>query len=595
MKKELILLFIMTLSLSFCNHAKADVRMPPGWGPVTITPPTPPQPPPNPPPPPPPPPPPCYPSGCYGCGWQSDGCGGSLYCGPCCSPVSGRCGSANGVKFLNTVTSYSGYSLCSSGSNSSSAFPAAGGSASWTCLGSCGGSSQSCSACRNKYPLRNQTSCPTNFTESKCPNLAACETKTINYSSLCLNYQYICYRPKTCTEINGTGYLTGTINELVGEPSNKYMVFKDMAIKVGDRDGNNRACYKKETCDKVINPNPPNGEVSKRNAAIHNCGTDDVFEPYQPAYTGLYNDGSILYCGDCRKTEAPWWQASVGNIYASGVIDSRISNKCTDSCNRHLITKSANTCESTEGGNPGIPISNSNSGTPVIVAGNYYTQRSNNKQATYAASSIVPTIKYSDFTNLLNDANIKNCGSDWLSGNSYLDTTNICRIKSTVVTAKQLDVKGKKKVVIFIEGDLKIDKPIKVEKDSFLAFIVKGSITIDPKIGIDPTLTNSCSTADMADVQGIYIAENIIFPNSPAVAGTYQTLVCDKKFIGAGSFIASEQIELKRTFKGCGANDTPYPNFNATHPTETFIYRPDLLLNMPEWMKQPKKMRLETI
>lgn len=124
---------------------------------------------------------------------------------------------------------------------------------------------------------------------------------------------------------------------------------------------------------------------------------------------------------------------------------------------------------------------------------------------------------------------------------------------------------------------------------------MKDDITIAHNIGIVPTAANICSTAGDAQVQGIYIAKNITIEHSTSDQVPVQNFNCDKKFIGAGSFIASEQIKLKRTFKGCGANATPYLNYNAIHPAETFIFRPDLILNMPEWMKQPKKMRLEAI
>lgn len=531
-------------------------------------------------------------------------CGGSnttCYARGSRIPVNGVCGTVNNVKFLHTASSYSGYTICSSGTASPNpSFPALGSTVNWTCAGRCGGTSQACTTCRNRFPLRNQTSCPTTpapYTKTNCPNPEAvsCDRKLIDYSNLCLDYQYACYRPKTCTEINGAGFITGTTSELTNDKLGDYTVFKNMAIKVGYRDGNNRACYKKVSCSEGRDTTPIGSDIAKANAALHECG-ENVFEAYvsPTTYTGSYPRGDVA-CGQCIVAANPWWQVSVGNIYASGEIDSQISDKCigNSSCNQYLITKSANTCENTGGGNPGIPISNSSLNTAVKVPGSYFTQRGDAKKATYAAPSIVTNNQFSDFTNLLNYANIKNCPSNWLNGDLYLDT-NICKLNAQTTTPT-LSVPANKKVVIFVHGNLTITNKITVPTSSFLAFIVDGDITIAPNVGDTPTAANICSNVGVAQVQGIYIAKNITIEQSSNDRVPVQNFNCDKKFIGAGSFIASGQIELERTFKGCGANMTPYVNYNATHPAETFIFRPDLILNMPEWMKQPKKMRLETI
>ena len=63
---------------------------------------------------------------------------------------NGICGSANGQTFIPSATSFSGYSLCDVGSVSPAtpAFPSAGGSSSWSCLGIYGGAAANCSAVR---------------------------------------------------------------------------------------------------------------------------------------------------------------------------------------------------------------------------------------------------------------------------------------------------------------------------------------------------------------------------------------------------------------------------------------------------------------
>ncbi|MDD4409665.1 MAG: type II secretion system protein [Candidatus Pacebacteria bacterium] len=70
-------------------------------------------------------------------------------CATTLTPINGACGTANGVTFPSGTTSYAGYSQCSSGNSSNTAFPAQGGSVSWVCNGINGGSnSVACGASR---------------------------------------------------------------------------------------------------------------------------------------------------------------------------------------------------------------------------------------------------------------------------------------------------------------------------------------------------------------------------------------------------------------------------------------------------------------
>jgi len=62
--------------------------------------------------------------------------------------ITGACGNANGRTFANTETGYGSYSQCSKGPSNNGAFPAPGGSVSWTCLGQFWGANASCSASR---------------------------------------------------------------------------------------------------------------------------------------------------------------------------------------------------------------------------------------------------------------------------------------------------------------------------------------------------------------------------------------------------------------------------------------------------------------
>jgi len=68
------------------------------------------------------------------------------------NPVNGVCGTAN-KQYPSTSTSFGADTFCSAGSLSQTpAFPAPGGSVSWACMGSNGGTSSSCSASRVNAP-----------------------------------------------------------------------------------------------------------------------------------------------------------------------------------------------------------------------------------------------------------------------------------------------------------------------------------------------------------------------------------------------------------------------------------------------------------
>jgi len=72
-------------------------------------------------------------------------------------PVNGACGTAHAKTFPYTATSFSGYTICVSGTASPSpSFPYLGGFSTWKCLGSNGGSDASCYASRERAPINGQ-------------------------------------------------------------------------------------------------------------------------------------------------------------------------------------------------------------------------------------------------------------------------------------------------------------------------------------------------------------------------------------------------------------------------------------------------------
>lgn len=129
----------------------------------------------------------------------------------------------------------------------------------------------------------------------------------------------------------------------------------------------------------------------------------------------------------------------------------------------------------------------------------------------------------------------------------YLDPTSQEASVSTPWT-----VAAGESYVVFVDGDLRIASPVTVAEGGFLAFIVNGSIRVSPAI---------------SEIQGLYVADGAIITESNGgvdVAAEFE-----------GSMVAWGGFNMGRDLV---AN-------NVGTPGESFRYRPDLLLNMPDAMK----------
>ncbi len=123
---------------------------------------------------------------------------------------------------------------------------------------------------------------------------------------------------------------------------------------------------------------------------------------------------------------------------------------------------------------------------------------------------------------------------------------------------------------------------VEVDSGGFLAFIVKESIAIGANVGykVDTNAAHSGGVhlpgAVEANVQGIYVADNLF-----TVLSNNDDNAPDRKLLAAGTFVGWNGINLNRTFDDGLLGKT----IHRYNPTETFIYRPDFLINMPAEMK----------
>jgi hypothetical protein len=133
---------------------------------------------------------------------------------------------------------------------------------------------------------------------------------------------------------------------------------------------------------------------------------------------------------------------------------------------------------------------------------------------------------------------------------------------------------GSESIVIFVDGDLTFTTGahVTLPTDAFVAFIVSGDIIFDPTVGTDDV------TSTTGQIQGVYIANGALRVQSVGSGNT------ELKFVGEGVFAACGGISLPRDFRTGGTFDGIS---NNRYPASLFIFRPDIMLNTPEKMKQP--------
>ncbi len=108
--------------------------------------------------------------------------------------------------------------------------------------------------------------------------------------------------------------------------------------------------------------------------------------------------------------------------------------------------------------------------------------------------------------------------------------------------------------VIFVNSDLRINRNITVEPGGFLFFGVNGSVTVSPSV---------------TTMQGMYVMNDDFTTESLSPADDTQLVV-------EGMIVTWSDVSLGRSLGGLT---------NGLFPAEQFVYRTDLLINMPDKLK----------
>ncbi len=317
------------------------------------------------------------------------------------------------------------------------------------------------------------------------------------------------------------------------------------------------------------------GSNSKGQAMYCSCAEDCVYYGITPP-----RDDLNFYLSAVSLNLGSWWQASAGLLYAGGLADPAIQSTIPPECSSAYPACIDSLALADLEGNAdsvGIPVT---AGGSIDVGDGGYTEGGGDVLAIGSNFESGVTENYDYFLKQLKIDTSSNDNSDF--GSVEVDAQKPSNGQDSYFVSGNMRIQNPWSVgsgealVILISGDLYIEDPSTVEnlidvaEGGFLTFIVQGNIVIRPEVGY---ADNSDIFANMTEgnIEGIYIANNIIIESqSPGSK--------DNHFVGQGSFIAWNNLQLERNYHdgGLGSQD------NDDKPTESFVYRPDFVVNSPE-------------
>lgn len=245
----------------------------------------------------------------------------------------------------------------------------------------------------------------------------------------------------------------------------------------------------------------------------------------------------------------PWWQVIGGGIYSGGLGGGVTVRSEIPVAGSYLIEPGA-------GGAIGALLRASGSvdvGAGAVSTPGYSTQ------AKYKGK----TMGYDFFAAQMGvlSGQSQDWGADTIDKPAYNATTPrdfyyVRPTSGTATVASPWVVPADEKLVIFVNGNLRINQNITVAEGGFLAFMVNGNVTVDPSV---------------TDIQGLYVIDGQFTTESQYV----QSVSSDIQLNVEGSVVAWGGVSLARDMS-LG---------NSLTPAEKFSYRPDFLINMPTKMK----------
>ncbi len=276
-------------------------------------------------------------------------------------------------------------------------------------------------------------------------------------------------------------------------------------------------------------------------------------------YTAVANGGATVKWEVGYTKGTAWVQTRGGDAYASGTMRSYIPTVSPRVFN-----------DVGSGGYPGVVIYGTSfdfDSDPYSTGGTLVSSKN------WLVNATRPTVNYYDL--FYHRFGAPTATDNASFGNLAAVTKPASKatpyyITGDMTTSGNWTVGSSENIVFLVDGNLTIGGNINITPNStgFVSFIVNGNITVDPAVG-----TTAASTAPV--VEGIYIASNALA--SGIFSTGVSTAIGTARFVGKGMFIADNFL-LQRDLDGYGGN-------TATS-AELFTYNPQLLLTMPEAMKE---------
>ncbi|MFZ5376727.1 MAG: hypothetical protein ACOZAN_03625 [Patescibacteria group bacterium] len=331
-----------------------------------------------------------------------------------------------------------------------------------------------------------------------------------------------------------------------------------------------------------------NGQTDPSNTWVCSCpqtvGGDPFVCQYHDDILGIGGNQKNVpfFLTNYNLSNISWWQVAGGNTYARNVIRSQVPY---DICNPE------STCYA--GLMAGLPWNNSISNTagfPLVGQGGSIITSDDGTNYIHAPGSrnlaeqgrgigiSLPREDYAYFYERFGASATPLGGTNpnKPASGSYITSGSI-----TINETNSWSVSSGESIVVFVNGNLTIDSAsadtrlTQVATGGYLAFIVAGNITIGDRVGYSDPLTDATQPTN-TNLEGVFIADGTI-----TVASDNNATTIDNKFIAAGTFVGWGGVNLQRTYEdgSLGAAN------NNLSPTETFIFRPDLVVNTPASMR----------
>ncbi|MDO5561410.1 MAG: hypothetical protein Q4G02_01395 [bacterium] len=416
-------------------------------------------------------------------------------------------------------------------------------------------------------------------------------------------YQCDCSKETKCDEGNNW---YNTCDKLNADGSIAIDYDCDPPTPFSDPCGNITLCYKRKTCQEMEPPKKTQGDCIDGQIFVHiddGCAAYDINQP----------------CGQCTDVSSNWLQGINGNFYAQGKVDMTISSTITyyymqGEGNNQTVAE--NTIDNVFDNkfllrhNGAFNANKNISSSLAIIGGNNLvlnnmdvTQRevSNTQAASTLGSPSNRKEDFNYFKNLVAYDKLASCGGGLNSG-SVINNGYVCKFTHDT-TLGNITIADGVKQVVFVDGNLTINGDIAVPETSYLAIIVSGDITFDPNLGtnvFDFENDIEASWNQKPAVNGVFIASGkLLFPaHSATQVNEFTKYPCAPKLTLGGTFVGWEGVDVKRSFIGCAKTKpsltNPYQNYNAKIPVLTFQYRPEFVLNTPDWMKQIARVTVES-